>query len=565
MPHNNEPRGTPRAPRIRPCPRYIGTGYVPSSPEDYSPILSEDYIPQVAVMSTGPNEDHGLLPDRSMLVAARARAEEIRELNHKDPIIEDLAHIAINQECIPGSAELKGEANEDNTANSTYFDDFLVAEMYRNALRPTKIFVDETIPTTPPAIKAHVTLLVRAFNSHDAVDDNPGMIRPFEELRHDSKMVEMLCWNLVKACIYRSKSDEPLLASYDPSKSKNAAGLETFAKRYDNMVMAMARSKTICKHLHDAPYMNTFVDDPMKSVRRVDANRELNKQKADTMHKGKQAEGKETEGNELKSNGTTPGTRSARKRNVSTALSDDDDYEFPARVRIVTPSKSRVRNDQAARRTPLRTPLRRGRSSQLVADVDGTSSPLAITPQSNDSMVGSPLSTESYLYSTPQQGMTSEHSSGSDGYHANASIDSYGVKPEKVSPPQSQLGDQVATGSSNGSHSASSMQQAMLSTANGINWNYAQQYHPAIPSSTVNMSTSTMPSMQSYYQAPQAQLSNTWSTMYRRWLSDPSTAFRIPGQQMMVPQDIVATPVSSFHYITNIKGSANCFAGVDGG
>ena len=549
MPHNNKPRGTPRAPRIRACQLpYVGSGYVPSSPEDYNPISAGDYIPQVAVMSTGPNEDHSLLPDRSMLISARARAQEIREHSQEDPVIDDLAHTAINQECIPGSLELTGEADEENTAHSTYFDDFLVAEMYRNALRPPKMFVDETIPTTAPAIKAHVTLLVRAFHSHDAVDDNQGMIRPFEERRHDSMMVEMLCWNLVKACIYRSKSDEPLLASYDPSKSKNSAGLETFAKRYDNMVMAMARSKTICKHLHDAPYMNTFVDDPMKSVRRVDANRELNKQKADTMHKGKKAEAEGFEANGIDFNGTTPRTRSARKRNISTALSDDDDYGSPARARIVTPSKSRGQKGQAARRTPLR----RGRGSQLVTDVEGTSSPLASSPQSNDPLVSSPLSTKSYLYSSPPHAMTPEHSSGSDTHHANDSNGSYNVKPEQVSLPQSRVRDHVAVASSNGGYSAGNMQQAIVPTVNRINWGYAQQYPPVMPSSVVNMGTSNIPSMQSYHQAPQAQISNDWSSMYRQWLSGPQTAFRVPGQQMMVPQDIVATPVNFLPFLHKV-------------
>ena len=537
MPHNNKPRGTPRAPRIRACQLpYVGSGYVPSSPEDYSSISPGEYIPQVAVMSTGPNEDHGLLPDRSMLVAARARAQEIREHNQPDPVVDDLAHTALDQECIPQSVELSGKADEENTYHSTYFDDFLVAEMYRNALRPTKMFVDDTIPTTPPQVKAHVTLLVRAFHSHDAVDDNQGMVRPFEERRHDSKMVEILCWNLVKACIYRSKSDEPLLASYDPSKSKNSAGLETFAKRYDNMVMAMARSKTICKHLHDAPYMNTFVDDPMKSVRRVDANRELNKQKADTMSKGKAAEDNDFESNEVK----TPRTRSAKKRNISTAMPDDDDYGSPAGVGFVTPSKSRGRRGQAAGRTSLR----RGRSSQLVADVDGTSSPLASSPQSNDPLISSPLSTKSYLYSSPPQVKTPGHGSVIDEYHPNGINGVYDVKPEQVSPPQSQVGDQVSAPTCNVSHPANNMRQAMAPDVNGINWSYGQQYRPVMPSSMVNMGTSTMPSMQSYYQAPQAQISNDWSSMYRQWLSGPRTAFRVPGQQMMVPQDIVATPVS---------------------
>ena len=254
------------------------------------------------------------------------------------------------------------------------------------------------------------------------------------------------------------------------------------------------------------------------------------------MSKGKAAEDKDFEGDEVK----TPRTRSAKKRNVSTAMPDDDDYGSPAGAGFVTPSKSRSRRGQAAGRTSLR----RGRSSQLVADVDGTSSPLASSPQSNDPLVSSPLSTKSYLYSSPPQVMTPEHSSGSDTHHANGINGVYDVKPERVSPPQSRVGNHVAAAAPNGGYSSGNMQQTTGPTANGLNWSYAQQYRPVMPSSMVNMGTSTMPSMQSYYQAPQAQISNDWSSMYRQWLSGPQTAFRVPGQQMMVPQDIVATPVS---------------------
>ena len=55
------------------------------------------------------------------------------------------------------------------------------------------------------------------------------MIVPFRERRHDPKLVEVLCWGVLKAVIMRSNSNEPLLVAYEPAKSRNAAGAENFA------------------------------------------------------------------------------------------------------------------------------------------------------------------------------------------------------------------------------------------------------------------------------------------------------------------------------------------------
>lgn len=96
-----------------------------------------------------------------------------------------------------------------------------------------------------------------------------------------------------------------MLYAFDPVKAKYNSNLPDFASRFDAIVVAMSTSKTICKHLYDAPYMNQFVDDPINSrkvgllflnhgqilitIQRVHANRELNKRKGKAMQEGKKA------------------------------------------------------------------------------------------------------------------------------------------------------------------------------------------------------------------------------------------------------------------------------------
>ncbi len=145
---------------------------------------------------------------------------------------------------------------------------------------------DETIPRTLIHKKACVKLLFKAWKSIGAAEDNEGMIKPFEQERHDNARVECLCWMLLEALIRRCEKG-PLLIAYDPVKSKDTPGLPTFAERFDEVVTSLAQQKTICKHLFDAPYINTFVDDPVRSRSRVASNRQLNKKKGTIMAEGK--------------------------------------------------------------------------------------------------------------------------------------------------------------------------------------------------------------------------------------------------------------------------------------
>jgi hypothetical protein len=249
------------------------------------------HSPLVTIMDAYDADHNSGFPPETSLRSAKARAQEVRDNKIElSPMVMENTYTGVNYDELPESRQLVAEAKLGRDAD-TFFDDFLTAEFYRGSLRPNKRNADPTLPNTAPAMKLHVDLLVRAFKSTQRCDDNQGMIKPFVERRHDPKLVECLCWSLVKACIFRAKSDEPLLTAYEPHKAKNSVGLDTFDKRFNAIALTLSRSKTICKHLYDAPFINTFVDDPLKSIRRVDSNRDLNKQKADIMAQGKAALG----------------------------------------------------------------------------------------------------------------------------------------------------------------------------------------------------------------------------------------------------------------------------------
>ena len=219
---------------------------------------------------------HGLhIPHPLMMQHAFVTACHIREKDLPKPV-QDAYYAGVDLDNVQTSEELTQAGKEGRVAlQDCFFDDFLTAEYYRGALRPDKHNPDPSVPLTTPAQKGHVQLLVKAFNNTQDCDDNAQMIKPFLDRRHDAKLVEVLCWGVLKACIMRCNSDEPLLTSYEPNKSRNSPGINTFADRFDEIVKSMTRSKTICKHLYDPPYVNVFVDDPVRAVRRVDANRDF--------------------------------------------------------------------------------------------------------------------------------------------------------------------------------------------------------------------------------------------------------------------------------------------------
>ncbi|PGH36199.1 hypothetical protein GX50_00883 [[Emmonsia] crescens] len=160
-----------------------------------------------------------------------------------------------------------------------------------NAWRAFEVQVDydPTIPKTPEAKHKIVTEMVKAMKSIEFAEDNEGMIRPFREQKHSPIRMEIVCWNIMDSCISRHENG-PLLAIYD-GKAKNAGQIPTFRERMEKIIECLWTQKTICKHLLDAYYLFTFVDDPVCAKNRVVANKNLNKRKGEVMNAGKKALG----------------------------------------------------------------------------------------------------------------------------------------------------------------------------------------------------------------------------------------------------------------------------------
>jgi hypothetical protein len=179
---------------------------------------------------------------------------------------------------------------------------------------------DETIPRDQFRKQVLVKTLFKAFKSTAIATDNPGMKKPFEEERHDNARVECLCWMLLEALIRRSEYG-PLLVAYDPTKTKENPAIQTFAVRFDEVVQSLREQKTICKHLLDAPYINTFVDDPVRARNRVASNRDLNRKKGETMNVGRE---------ELRKGSQRATTRTKGKKRARSTPTDGDFSDEPS-------------------------------------------------------------------------------------------------------------------------------------------------------------------------------------------------------------------------------------------
>ncbi|QSS63021.1 hypothetical protein I7I51_00077 [Histoplasma capsulatum] len=160
-----------------------------------------------------------------------------------------------------------------------------------NAWRAFEVQVDydPTIPKTLEAKHKIVTEMLKAMKSIEYAEDNEGMIRPFREQKHSPIRMEIVCWNILDSCISRHENG-PLLAIYD-GKAKTTGQMPTFKDRMDKIIECLWTQKTICKHLLDAYYLFTFVDDPVSAKNRVVANKNLNKRKGEVMNAGKKALG----------------------------------------------------------------------------------------------------------------------------------------------------------------------------------------------------------------------------------------------------------------------------------
>jgi hypothetical protein len=240
------------------------------------------------------------------------------------------------------------DENNDEVDTELMFNNFQEAVSWRSRTRSTNPLsaADPTIPRTMQQRKAAVKLVFKAYKSTAIATDNPGMLKAFQEEKHDNRQVETICWSIVEGCIDRCIRG-PLLNAYEPEKAKNNPSIKTFAERLDAMVTSLSRQKTICKHLLDAPYLNRFIDDPVGSRQRVESNRKLNKKKGGVMDLGKKALGLAGK------IGKAHGNKS------SDAVSDDEADEYQSESQEVTGESSGISS-------PFKTPnqpMRQGKGS----------------------------------------------------------------------------------------------------------------------------------------------------------------------------------------------------------
>ncbi|KIW81822.1 hypothetical protein Z517_04848 [Fonsecaea pedrosoi CBS 271.37] len=274
---------------------------------------------------------------------------------------------------------------EDADGLDTIFETALQARIFRQALLPNKRGRDTTIPSTQEQLRAHVKVLFKAFKCvPEDCSCQDAIKRPFRNQIHDNYLVECVCWEILEACIERSRKDANLVDAWEPGKFKYKRTSDwTFEERFDSIVETMATSKTICKHLFDVKYMLKVVDDPRTNAERVEANRKLNGLKARVMKRGKEAEAEDKR----------------QVKRVKTEESDDeeaeDDFSPPpvkqgSRHSRQTSAAAPARTTQQPMTTPTRLPLPVFHPASAPANMSMTP-PAMFRPHNSQSLQPSPL------------------------------------------------------------------------------------------------------------------------------------------------------------------------------
>ncbi|KAF9893258.1 hypothetical protein FE257_011688 [Aspergillus nanangensis] len=169
---------------------------------------------------------------------------------------------------------------------------------------------DPTIPHNQFQKQAIVKTMVNLMGGIEYAQDNDNMIAPFAEQRYSTIRLETACWQLLEAIIDRHR-DGPLMTAY-ANVRKSTTELESFADRLTLIMELIASHKTMCKHLLDAPYIYSLVDDPVAAQKRVEANKTLNARKGVVMKAGKQLLGRPPRGKGKKS-ATAPKGKGRKK------------------------------------------------------------------------------------------------------------------------------------------------------------------------------------------------------------------------------------------------------------
>ncbi|ETI20774.1 hypothetical protein G647_07116 [Cladophialophora carrionii CBS 160.54] len=281
---------------------------------------------------------------------------------------------------------------DDNRDTITYFDSELEAEKYRERLLPMKPQPDFTIPQTAAEKKAHVKVLFQAFKCVPAEClEGENIKKPFTNHIHDNVMVECLCWEILRRCIQRSQVLSNLVETYEPDKYKFKKFMDKdFEQRFDAIVNAMARSKSMCKHMYDVPYLFKVIDDPQTNVERIDSNRKLNGQKAVVMKRGKEA----VAGDEQQGRSKKPKTEVAKTESQSALVPSQPrrQHALPAtstaQTSVYTPPRPRFSSQQAESAPPpgrMAPPVQTGYGRQHLqqSGMRMSNSPYRSTPTPN--------------------------------------------------------------------------------------------------------------------------------------------------------------------------------------
>ncbi|KAJ9604747.1 hypothetical protein H2200_010861 [Cladophialophora chaetospira] len=162
---------------------------------------------------------------------------------------------------------------------------------------------------------------------------------------------------LVESLVRRSGDDTNLVESYEPDKYKYRMCADSnFSERFDLLVEGMtkskslrhseqasnivdfigagqglAKSKLLCKHLNDAPFMYKVLDDPLTNVERIESNRKLNGQKAEVMKRGEEVVAAEKDDGKNKK-AKTQHTVRARKEVVAAEFERKKNEELAAKA-----------------------------------------------------------------------------------------------------------------------------------------------------------------------------------------------------------------------------------------
>ncbi|KAJ5925742.1 hypothetical protein N7454_008381 [Penicillium verhagenii] len=180
----------------------------------------------------------------------------------------------------PAVAKLEEATSARKDASEKAITHFTSYEAAKRVTRQTgKVVFDDTLPQGPLEEQQLVAELKIAMRSTRNAADGANALGRFSGSRWTEEEIELACWNLLAALLERHRAG----ASFTKAHMRRESG--TFGDRFEAAVKALAESKTLCKHLLDPTYAETFMLDPDGARKRVVANKRVNDRKAGHMQK----------------------------------------------------------------------------------------------------------------------------------------------------------------------------------------------------------------------------------------------------------------------------------------